>query len=179
MILILSLLGQFLVIQINEMDSDRIILNVPKELAMVAMEYTLENNYEKFKIGGEEFSIDSLLELLDNSKPSDEAILKIEGSEKIVKLWIKETEEIVKPEVRPRKLAIELEEGENSVFLKLPLWMAERLPSFIAVTGEDKYNVNRTKELIGSIVSNIKETEGSFTLIEFDEGDRKLKIFIE
>jgi hypothetical protein len=179
MILLLSLLGQFLVVQINEMDFGRITLNVPKELAMVALEYALENSNEKFRIGSKEFSIDSLLELLDNSKPSDEAILKIEGSEKIVKLWIKESDDIVKPQARPRKLVMELEEDENSVFLKLPLWMAERLPSFITVTGEDKYNVSQTKKLISSIISNIKETEGSFTLMEFDESDRKLKIFLE
>lgn len=179
MILLLSLLGQFLVIQINEMDSTRVTLNVPKELAMVALEYALDNSDEKFRIGGKEFHTDSLLELLDNSKPSNEAILKIEGGGKMVNLWIRETEEIVKPQTRPRKLVVELEEDENSVFLELPLWMAERLPSFIAVTGEDMYNVNQTKELISNIISNIKEIEGSFTLMEFDEDDRKLKIFIE
>jgi hypothetical protein len=149
MILLLSLLGQFLVVEIYEMDSNRVILNVPKELAVVALEYALENSDEKFRIGDKEFSIDSLLD------------------------------EIVKPQAKPRKLVIELEEDKNSVFIKLPLWMAERLPSFIVVTGEDKYNVNRTKELIRNIISNIKETEGSFTLMEFDEVDRKLKIFIE
>ncbi len=149
MILLLPLIGQFLVVGIYEMDSDRVILNVPKELAVFVLEYVLENSDEKFRIGDKEFSIDSLLD------------------------------EIVKPQARPRKLVVELEEDENLVFIKLPLWMAERLHSFIVVTGEDKYNVNRTKELIRNIISNIKETEGCFTLMEFDKVNRKLKIFIE
>lgn len=178
-LLLLSLVGQFLTIEVTGEGRDKVTINVPKELAEVGLEYARESSECSFRINDMEIPPDSLLKLLQDAGTSDEPILEIEEDGEVVTFWVNEGEKIVKSSKKPSKLLIDIEGEDNSLCLRLPLWLARTLPSFIVARGENAEEVKKAKELVREVVSMVEELEGGFTLIEINDEKNRVRIAFE
>ena len=57
--------------------------------------------------------------------------------------------------------------------------LAKILPFLIPEVGEDAEEIKETKKFIRKAIKQIQKVEGSFTLVEVDEENEKVKISVE
>ncbi len=179
LLLLLPLVVPFLTIDVTDKDKEKVIVNVPMELAEVALEYAKEHDDEGLKINDEEIDPDSLLEILKQAEISNEPILEVEKNGEIIRFWIRDGKDIVKKTGRPKRLIIDVKNEDDNVYLRVPLWLVRILPSIIIATGEDADDIREAKKLIRETLKYIRKLDGGFNLVEVQEDDEKVRIAFE
>lgn len=179
---LLFLLGisQFITIDITSgKESGMVRINAPEKFMKTALEYAREVDESSFKINDEEISPDSLLKIINMVEKSDEPVLIIEDEEDTVKFYIRETPEILNNKQKPERLIVSIQDEGRDVNIRLPIWLARILPSFIIAAGEDADEIRMARKLIKETLSDIEKMEGGFTLLEVNDGEEKVRIIFE
>jgi len=178
--ILLNLAIPFLTLEVTEKDGGRVRINVPKTLVEESIKFA-ECCDEAWKKGAEKIPRDSLLKILEEAEIDDEPVMEITEGEDVVRFWIRDSKDIVKKTGTPKRLIINVQSDkeEDNVNIRLPLTLVRILPFIIPEIGEDAEDVKEIKLFIRKAIKQIQKVEGSFTLIEVDDKDEKVKISIE
>ncbi len=182
--ILLNLAIPFLVLEVKEDDGETVKINVPKTLIEESIEFAKNCDGDwDIDYGTDDKKIppDSIIKILKEAQIDDEPIIEITDGGDVVRFWVKDSKDIVKKKGTPKRLIINVqsEKEEENVNIRLPLTLAKILPFLIPEVGEDAEEIKETKTFIRKAIKQIQEVEGSFTLVEVDEKDEKVKISIE
>ncbi len=178
--ILLNLAIPFITVEVTESSGGKIKINVPK--TFVEESLTLgEFCDEAWEKDGKKIPRDSILKILQEAEISDEPIMEFTEGKEVVRLWIKDSKDIIKKTGNPKKLIINIQSDkeEDNVNLKLPLTFVKVLPFFIPEMGEDAEDARITKTLLRNAIKHIQKVEGSFTLVEVENESEKVKISVE
>lgn len=179
-LLLLSIVSQFLTIEVREEGVRKVIINVPRELVEEALEYAKESSDSRITINDEEIPADSIFKLLKEAEKTGEPVLEIEDEDgEIIKFYLRDKSEIIRTHKKPRRLVIDIKGTDHNVLLRFPLWFVKCLPSFVMARGENAKEIRRAKRLIRKTIDEIKELEGGFNLIEIEDEGEKVRIAFE
>lgn len=178
-LLILSALSSFLVIDIKSSGGETVSVRVPKDLAESALEFAKIEEEGAVKINDREIPADSVLKIIKGMEVSDEPFMEIIEEKDTIKFWIRAEKDVIEGSKKPERLKIDIEEEDDTVHIRLPIWVAKMLPSFIVATGEDAEEIKRSKELLKKSMQRIEEMKGGFTMVEIKDGNETVKISFE
>jgi hypothetical protein len=177
---LLNLAIPFLTLEVTENGGEKVRINVPKAFAEEALlsEELCDEAWEK---GGKKIPRDSILKILREAETSSEPVMEITEGENIIRLWIKNSEDIIKATGTPKKLIINVQSDkeEDNVNIKLPLTFVKVLPFFIPELGEDAEDTRIAKALLKEAIKHIQNVEGSFILAEVESNCENVKISVE
>ncbi|MEA1913527.1 MAG: hypothetical protein U9N06_06840 [candidate division WOR-3 bacterium] len=179
LLLLFSLVGPFLTIDISGRENEKVTLNVPKDLVEVALEYAREKESGNFEVNDKEISPDSLLEALKKATISNKPILEVRNNQDTVIFWIRDEKSIIKNSKKPERLTLDIKDENGSIKIRLPFWLAKMIPSLVIAKGEDEEEVNNAKKLITKVLNKVEELEGGFTLLEVQDENETVKISFE
>lgn len=182
--ILLNLAIPFLVLEVREPDGEKVRINVPKTLIeeSIAFAKSCDKDWDiDCEIDDKRIPPDSIIKILKEAQIDDEPIIEITEGDEVVRFWVKDSKDIVKKTGTPKRLIINVqsEKEEENVNIRLPLTLAKILPFLMPEIGEDAEEIKETKKFIRKAIKQIQEVEGSFTLVEVDEKDEKVKISIE
>lgn len=178
--ILLNLAIPFLTLEVTEKNGGKVRINVPKTLVEESIKFA-ECCDEAWEKGAEKIPRDSLLKILEEAGIDDEPIMEITEGEEIIRFWIRDSKDIVKNTGTPKRLIINVQSDneEDNVNLRIPLTFVKILPFLIPEIGEDAEDAKEAKIFIRKAIKQIQKVEGSFTLVEVDDKDEKVKISIE
>ncbi len=180
LLILLNLAIPFLTVEVIEKEGRKVRVNVPKTLVEESIEFAefCDSAWEK---NSKKIPRDSILKVLQEAQIGDEPVMEITGEEEVVRCWVKDSKDIVKATGIPKKLLIKVESDneEDNVNIKLPLTLVNILPFLIPEIGEDAKDAKKAKIFIRKAIKEIQKIEGSFTLVEVESKEEKVKISVE
>ena len=178
--ILLNLAIPFLTLEVTEGSGENIRINVPKTLAEEAL-LSKELCDETWEKEGEKIPRDSILKILREAEIGSEPIMEITSGKETIRLWLKDSKDIITKSGTPKKLIINVQSDkeEDNVNIKLPLTFVKVLPFFIPEMGEDAEDARIAKALLKEVIKHIQKVEGSFTMVEIENKCEKVKISVE
>jgi hypothetical protein len=180
LLILLNLAIPFLTLEVTENSEEVVKINVPKTLVVESFEFA-ELCDEEWKKDSEKIQSDSILKILEEAEISDEPIIEIEDGDETVRFWIKDSKDIIKKTGAPKRLLVNVQsdnEDEN-INIRLPLTLVKILPYLIPEIGEDAEDTKQAKIFLRKALKHIQKVEGSFTLVEVNDKNEKVKIAVE
>lgn len=182
--ILLNLAIPFLVLEVKEQDGEKVRVNVPKALIEESIEFakSCDGDWDiDCEMDDKKIPPDSIIKILQEAEIDDEPIIEITEGEEVVRFWVKDSKDIVKKTGTPKRLHISIQSAneEDNVNIRLPLTLVKILPFILPEIGEDAEDTKETKKFLKKAIKEIQKVEGSFTLVEVDEKDEKVKISIE
>lgn len=184
LLILLNLAIPFLTLEVTEKNGEKVRINVPKTLVEESIEFakSCDKDWDiDCEIDEGKIPPDSIIKILKEAQIDDEPIIEIVDGEDVVRFWVKDSKDIIKKAGTPKRLIINVQSDkeEENVNLRLPLTLAKILPFLIPEVGKDAEEIKKTKTFIRKVMKQIQEVEGSFTLVEVEEENEKVKISIE
>lgn len=182
--ILLNLAMPFLVLEVTESNGDKVRVNVPKTLVEESIEFAKSCDGEwdlECEIDEGKIPPDSIIKILQEAEVSDEPIIEIVDGEDVVRFWVKDSKDIIGKAGTPKRLIINVqsENEDENVNLRLPLTFVRILPFLIPEIGEDAEDTREAKIFLRKALKHIRKVEGSFTLVEVQDKNEKVKISIE
>jgi len=178
--ILLNLAIPFLALEVTEKNGEKITINVPKTLIEESIEFAKTCD-EDWEINDEKIPPDSILKILQEAEIGDEPIIEITDGEEVIRFWIKDSKDIIKKAGTPKRLIVNVQSDneEDNVNIRLPLTFVRILPFLIPEIGEDAEDAREAKIFLRKALKHIQKVEGSFTLVEVEDKNEKVKISIE
>lgn len=182
--ILLNIAIPFLVLEIKGQDGEKVNINVPKTLIEESIEFakSCDGDWDMdCEIDDKKIPPDSIIKILKEAGIDDEPIIEITDGDEVVRFWVKDSKDIVNKTGTPKRLIVNIqsEDEEANLNIRLPLTLAKILPFLIPEVGEDAEEIKETKKFIRKAIKQIQEVEGSFTLVEVEDKNEKVKIAIE
>jgi hypothetical protein len=182
--ILLNVAIPFLVLEVTEKDGEKVRVNVPKALIEESIEFakSCDGDWDiDCEMDDKKIPPDSIIKILQEAQIDDEPIIEITEGDEVVRFWVKDSKDIVKKTGTPKRLIINIQsdDEEENVNIRLPLTLVKILPFILPEIGEDAEDIKETKKFLKKAIKEIQKVEGSFTLVEVDEKDEKVKISIE
>lgn len=180
LLILLNLAIPFLILEVDGNEGEKVRVNVPKTLVGESLLFA-EVCDDSWKKDIEKIPRDSILKILQEAEVGNEPILEIEDGSEIIRFWIKDSKDIIQKGGPPKTLIVNVrsDNEEENVNLRLPLTVVKLLPFFIPEIGEDAGEVKQTKIFLRKALEHLREVEGSFTFVEIEDKNEKVKISIE
>ncbi len=182
--ILLNLAIPFLTLEVTESNGEKVRINVPKTLVEESIEFakSCDGDWDiECEIDEGKIPPDSIIKILKEAEIDNEPIIEITEGEDIVRFWIKDSKDIIKKAGTPKRLIINVQSDneEENVNLRLPLTFVRILPFLIPEVGEDAEDAREAKIFLRKALKHIREVEGSFTLVEVEDKNERVKISIE
>jgi hypothetical protein len=180
LLILLNLAIPFLTLEVTGGNGETVKINVPKALLEESLEFA-ELYDEEWKKDSEKIPPDSILKILKESEISSEPIMEIGDGDETIRFWIKDSRDIIKKAGAPKRLLVNVQsdDEDDNVNLKIPLTFVKILPFLIPEIGEDAEDARKVKMFLRKALKHIQKVEGSFTLVEVNEENEKVKISVE
>ena len=169
----------FLTIEITK-GTEKMTANIPKTLIEETVDFARSCG-KNWEMNEKYIPSDSIVKILKDAEISKKPVMKIKNEGESVCFWIKDSRDIVKKTGIPKRLIINIQSDreENNMNLCLPLTMVKILPFLIPGIEEDAPTAKETRLFLRKALKEIQKVGGSFTIVETDEKDEDLKIYVE
>jgi hypothetical protein len=182
--ILLNLAIPFLSLEVTEKNGEKVQINVPRALIEETIEFAknCDGDWDiDIEMDEGKIQTDSIIKILQEAEIDDEPVIEITEGEDVVRFWVKDSKDIIMKAGTPKRLIINVqsENEDENVNLRLPLTFVRILPFLIPEIGEDAEDARVAKIFLRKALKHIRKVEGSFTLVEVEDKNEKVKISVE